>query len=818
MNLLVSYLDQLRRHGRSRHFMTVVTLIILISFGLSSPLYGHVQRFDSPLSGQENEENKINTQLSSGEKIRYERKASTRSQKLSDDPDYDDGWLESTEANLDGDSEEEEIFQTPEEEILSFIRSELESTEIMIVPGLKKTKSSGRQTFEYTFAVHGIPIRHHHIRAIVKVNKDLSILGSVPKARYDKDLFASVINTKELFSSEELVSMIVDDLAKEHSSVDDSKLNILSQNQCVVTSDEKLLPAICLSVQYQGLWFYETIYSVEGELLSWHVIGQHYCGLLRDVYRKNLQSGTQDFSIKLCDQPSEQRDRLADDRFMFMVPGLANQLKTSCFDEEGLISYLLQFAAKQTQNSLTMGVVGRGLGFVRNLWNPYLVRSAEPPVEFPDEREELSERDQAYASAHLSVNKRPGEFAYNPGDEFAKRKIHVYSYLSRMMDWFESLNFEPYDLPIIINISPYPCDSTPSNASYAFYKREDNDFRAHILSFGMSGAHCPELCRKDPKCPNSYINEKPSHPARYNIATDFDIAAHELAHYVVASNIHGVPESEYSERNHTDAIHEGLADYFTFAATGEDCLGETVSTLEGYQSEERQCLRTARPQFKYKDHQYNAYVNRHISPDIHTIGQLVSGFLWRARTPLDSNAKRRFDQMVLESISFTPKFYVTFEDLIQAIKAADEELTQGAFCDSVRDSLIEYDFLTADGYTMNCGDSPPLPANSDNSIISYNITDHRALQCREVGVDQEIAKLTGEDVSLLFKDKDTELAEDKKKGQSYGCQDMYVGLPQAYAAHGAIKPASWSTRMLSWLWLVITMVPIFLVMLVRRIV
>lgn len=147
-----------------------------------------------------------------------------------------------------------------------------------------------------------------------------------------------------------------------------------------------------------------------------------------------------------------------------------------------------------------------------------------------------------------------------------------------------------------------------------------------------------------------------------NLALDADVVSHELGHHVVWRTLKN-PIGE------TLILHEGLADFFTFSAHGDDCLGESIcpadSTFCWIQS---QCLRTADNDLRYKGSIYEM-----LSP--HHRGQLVSGMLWDLHEneglPLFEVAQLTHDAVDLLSSSSQ------ITDLIIALNIADRNLTNG---------------------------------------------------------------------------------------------------------------------------------------------
>ena len=96
-----------------------------------------------------------------------------------------------------------------------------------------------------------------------------------------------------------------------------------------------------------------------------------------------------------------------------------------------------------------------------------------------------------------------------------------------------------------------------------------------------------------------------------NLPLDFDVVAHEFSHHVIYRTLKARSEQAI-------ALHEGLADYFTYAATGDSCLGETICPQgSSLCYVDGQCLRTADNDLRIEDGHNN-----------HARGQVISALLW----------------------------------------------------------------------------------------------------------------------------------------------------------------------------------------------
>jgi len=172
-----------------------------------------------------------------------------------------------------------------------------------------------------------------------------------------------------------------------------------------------------------------------------------------------------------------------------------------------------------------------------------------------------------------------------------------------------------------------------------------------------------------------------------NLATDGDVVSHELGHHIVYRSI-TVPLGE------SLVLHEGLADYFTFARTGNACLGESIcpkGSPLGCNNAQR-CLRSGENQLSLDD------------PDLplaeHLRSQFISGMLWDLRVK-SGEAGSDFDKVVLKAVDLLVK-NSGYQDLVLALASADQSLNQGKFCAGIIESASARGLAEAAGL-IECG-------------------------------------------------------------------------------------------------------------------
>jgi len=159
-----------------------------------------------------------------------------------------------------------------------------------------------------------------------------------------------------------------------------------------------------------------------------------------------------------------------------------------------------------------------------------------------------------------------------------------------------------------------------------------------------------------------------------NLATDPDVIAHEFAHHVI---YRGVKDTNHFE---SVVIHEGLADYFVYAKTGNACLAETVCPAGSAICVESSCLRTGNNNLSFTD--------PGLSHLPHRQGQIISGMLLDLAELTESQLGGAFVKTVALSINYLlPRS--NFDDLVKALMLADRDVSGGKFACEIYQKAIE---------------------------------------------------------------------------------------------------------------------------------
>jgi hypothetical protein len=208
----------------------------------------------------------------------------------------------------------------------------------------------------------------------------------------------------------------------------------------------------------------------------------------------------------------------------------------------------------------------------------------------------------------------------------------VFVHATEALDWFSSLGFK-YAGKKLMKIKPHAIINGDKNN--ALYTPETSSSGPTILIGDGDGIWLQ------------------------NLPKDADVVSHEFGHHVIFQTLKEV-------RGESLVMHEGLADFFTFARTGNACLGESICPVGSPIPCEvmAQCLRTGE----------NDYIFG--SPDLpveaHRRSQFISGMLW------DLSKDSVVPIKDLTAIVYRALSYFLddsgYHDLILALLTADREL------------------------------------------------------------------------------------------------------------------------------------------------
>ncbi|MCX6119595.1 MAG: hypothetical protein NT027_18820, partial [Proteobacteria bacterium] len=144
---------------------------------------------------------------------------------------------------------------------------------------------------------------------------------------------------------------------------------------------------------------------------------------------------------------------------------------------------------------------------------------------------------------------------------------------------------------------------------------------------------------------------------------DSDVVSHEFGHHIVYQSITDIGGEAL-------VLHEGLADFLTFARSGDACLGESIcpsgTTMSSCKLASNRCLRTADNTLVYGQSPYTGYTS---AP--HIQGQIVSGYLWdlRKNNSIPSDTLTKY---VMQAITYLPA-RAEIKNLVAAMLYVDSQ-------------------------------------------------------------------------------------------------------------------------------------------------
>lgn len=635
-------------------------------------------------------------------------------------------------------------------------------------------RSSGKRSLIFHYYVQKKHILHYEAKAHRLPNESIIIVGSFPKTEYDPDHFQK--HPVSHYTSPQIQDMIYNDFINNNVSIEKEHIRIIETRECSLPSMGYLIPARCVSFSAKKTFWQATI--THHGLNSVSASRHSYCGIIRGVEKYNQSDGTQAYSVDLCNA-NPKKDRLENERFLF--DHQTTNSGSNCALSRKAMDDIKKIEEKSNQSASDLLILSPS----------YTFSASAISFAAPDD------------TLIHSEDKGISVFSYSDLGTLGYKKIHSFSHLNRMMNWFESRGFDQHNTSLPIHILFSQDSEHEGNAFYTMLSltQAGKQTRYHRIVFGEDGLF------KD-------------------IALDFDIAAHELGHYVIGFGL--TPSNMIRDnRNHTGAIHEGLADYFVYAATEDDCLAEKICKTSSYcRHRNGKCLRIAETKrIRYENSHYQNVLSQGDKKhtNIHEIGRLVSGTLWRVRKDLTSEDQKYFDQMILESLDYIPtSHHVTFSDWIDAIVLASMSNTRSQkFCHAVIKSAEHYEINVYDRSKQHCTDASrytsPLHSelaatdsdtgnpSLDDNPLSYTVFHEHALHCGSTARNN----LTG--IELAQYNAQLTINTDRKQPwKNMGCQQIFAANTSS-STLAFSKPVS-AIWLEYFIWWMMMLSPILLIM------
>ena len=290
------------------------------------------------------------------------------------------------------------------------------------------------------------------------------------------------------------------------------------------------------------------------------------------------------------------------------------------------------------------------------------------------------------------LNEPSNIFDYHDTDK-RMAQVSTFAHANLMLQWFEQLGFSWYGnervmLLVHANYDPMRNYKNPNNAFYAPPLRgQDGSRSAAQIRVGDGDGHTLQ-----------------------NLALDGDVIAHEFGHHVIFQYLPATG-------GQAGAIHEGLADYFTFARTGNPCLAESTCPPGSDACQLRgQCMR-------YADHGYTWHDLQGLG--VHIEGQALSAMLWDLRTEFGLTADD-VNRLAFDAVQhFTAQ--TQLRDFIDSLLMADRNAFQGRNCANIINAALGRGLQNFIAIGIDCGEGVTAKAlvekaSSENKRISKKHT------------------------------------------------------------------------------------------------
>ena len=294
----------------------------------------------------------------------------------------------------------------------------------------------------------------------------------------------------------------------------------------------------------------------------------------------------------------------------------------------------------------------------------------------------LNSNFKTVAYGNQQVQERDYVFNYQDGDP-RLAQVSAFAHVNLMLEWFRGLGYRWQGERLLIEV-------------HANNSKED--IHAPIRQFPNNALYMPQFPNSSSP-PRIMLGDGDGESLK-NLALDGDVISHELGHHVIYRRL-------TETKGQSLVIHEGLADYFTFAKTGNTCLAESVCPegsllCQPNKDNNRRCLRIG-------DHPDN-YAQLASLGSPHMTGQVLSAFLWDLRTD-DDIANDKIDRIAFEAIDYL-QWDSNLRGFIEAILLADYQLYQGKTCSKILSAAVNRG-LSEFANNLECNEDTP-------KIIEYN--------------------------------------------------------------------------------------------------
>lgn len=239
-------------------------------------------------------------------------------------------------------------------------------------------------------------------------------------------------------------------------------------------------------------------------------------------------------------------------------------------------------------------------------------------------------------------------FNYDPDTEFTFfAEVSLFTNAQKMLDWFRGAGFTKFGTK---KIGLKAHASINGDINNAFYSPATNDSEDSYIYIGDGDGNILQ-----------------------NLATDSDVIHHELSHHIIYTAITQISGESL-------VLHEGLADFFSFAKSDDYCLGESIcpDPGSGVCALPKQCLRSANNNYTLDA--------ANLPSEEHLRGQLISGTLWDLYKE-DGIPKDNIVRMILFALNFLVS-NSGYADFFESMLVADREKYASYYCSTMRQRFI----------------------------------------------------------------------------------------------------------------------------------
>lgn len=294
---------------------------------------------------------------------------------------------------------------------------------------------------------------------------------------------------------------------------------------------------------------------------------------------------------------------------------------------------------------------------------------------------------------------------FNPDFQSASyEEVNAYYAISKAMSWHKSVmdddmpEYENFGLSHPIDVFVRVKRRLPGN-SFTYMS-------AAYVASGLAADGKPIILvgtgwdTTKPKPENEVLNYK-------NLGKDADVYAHEFAHQIVYRSLKIFT-------GQIGGLHEGFADFFTYAMTGNNKLGESVGENGPVRTGEFGSLNTS-------------ILEVYDSNDPHESGQFWSACLWEIRNKMGTwkNGINLFDKIAWDSIDYLPEetnFYQAVAALVQSAK--DFSTSNSQDFNTLKSQILttfQSRGFFANGADLANGIPPPAPQLVSAGDTSANV-------------------------------------------------------------------------------------------------